>query len=113
MRRYFLPFRPRLLSASRFRREDRSLYQHSSVANHVLLAYIRDHTIYVTGTAVARQVSAVHHGPGRVECRRYHCHSEHSLPETEYPQNGAVGEKIFHKDAAAVAVDASAQRFAA
>jgi len=73
-----------VLSASRFRREDRAVHQHPAFPDHVLPADIRDYTIHVISAAVARQVSALHDDSGRIVGRDNDYHTERALPQAEH-----------------------------
>jgi len=93
LRGYFLPIGAGLLPASRLGREGGPVHFHPAVADHVLLAHLRDHSVDVTGAAAAGKISPLHHGDGRSVGRHHHHRPQRPLPQAEHPQNGAVGER--------------------
>jgi hypothetical protein len=112
LRWHLIPVSPRVLFASRFRREGRPLYQYSPLADNVLLVDIRNHTVNVISTAIVGKVSAFHNDSRRSQRRRHHWHTQHTLPQAFNTQNGTVGEIVLYKDTATSAIDASAKRLA-
>jgi len=84
VRQHLLSVGSGLLSAGRFRREDRTLHQYLTFADHVLLTDIRDYTIHVAGIAVARQISTVHDDLSWIFGRDNNHYSECALPQTEH-----------------------------
>lgn len=73
VRGHIVPVRVGVLPAVRVRREGVAVHIHTAVAHRVLPAAGRDHTAHVAHRAAARQIPAVHHGPGhavRVRHRR-------------------------------------------
>lgn len=80
LRGHLLPVGARFLSASGFQGENLVVHHHPPVADHVLLAHIRNHTVHVAVATVARQVPAVHHVAGSPLRGRHHHHHQHPLP---------------------------------
>lgn len=109
MRGHFVLVRARLLPSGRFRREGGAVHQHSPVADHVLLADIRNYTVDIAGGAAAGQVPAVYDVPGRAVGAHHHRYTEHALPQAVHSQDGAVGKAHLHPPTAKDPADEGTQ----
>lgn len=84
MRRHILPFSVSFLPASRLWRKDRFEYINSSVTDHVLLTYFRNHTINVISVTIVGKIFAVHNAVGRLVGCNNNYNFERSLSEAEH-----------------------------
>lgn len=79
LRGHILPVRARVLPAGRLQGEDLAVHHHTAVADHVLPAHIRDHTVHVAVAAAARQVPVVHHVASSPVRGRHHHYHQYTL----------------------------------
>lgn len=96
MRRHLLPLRSCLLSAGRFRRENRPLHHDPSVSDNVLPSHFGNHPLHLSGAAASRQISLVHHGAGRAVRRHYDFGTQRPLQETEHSQDEPMRAESVH-----------------
>lgn len=87
------------------------MHQYFIVTNNVLSSDIRNYTVNITSPSVAWKISSVHYDPGWAERRCDNYNIEHTLSQTEYPQNGAVGSAIFYQIPTHIVIDARTKRF--
>lgn len=88
------------------------MYKHLTLTDNVFFIDIRNHSIDFFGFTASRKVHTLHDGYGSVFGSYYYHHPERALQETEYAQNGTLGEELLHKKYTEAAVDESTKRSA-
>lgn len=102
LRGHLVPLGAGVLPAERQWRKGIALHLDSALADCVLFAAGGDHPSDVANSAAARQVPAVHDGPGDVFGGGNNRGAECELPVAGDPPDGALGSRRLHPDTAKV-----------